>query len=88
MAALEANFETAANEVKKLKKEPSDNEKLIIYGLFKQAKVGDCNTDRPGFMDFTGKAKWDAWNALKGKSKEDAMTEYISKVEQLKAADN
>lgn len=23
--------------------------------------------DRPGGFDFKGKAKWDAWNALKGK---------------------
>lgn len=31
-----------------------------------QANVGDCNTDKPGMLDFTGKAKWEAWNALKG----------------------
>ncbi|EOB00580.1 Acyl-CoA-binding protein, partial [Anas platyrhynchos] len=23
-------------------------------------------SDRPGMLDFKGKAKWDAWNALKG----------------------
>ncbi|XP_009702121.1 PREDICTED: acyl-CoA-binding protein-like [Cariama cristata] len=40
--------------------------------------------DRPGMLDFKGKAKWDAWNALKGMSKEDAMKAYIAKVEELK----
>ncbi|XP_009991040.1 PREDICTED: acyl-CoA-binding protein [Tauraco erythrolophus] len=40
--------------------------------------------DRPGMLDFKGKAKWDAWNALKGTSKEDAMKAYIAKVEELK----
>jgi len=46
--------------------------------------VGDCNTDRPGMMDFAGKAKWDAWNAIKGKSSSDAEAEYITTVEELK----
>ncbi|XP_010020646.1 PREDICTED: acyl-CoA-binding protein-like, partial [Nestor notabilis] len=41
-------------------------------------------SDRPGMLDFKGKAKWDAWNALKGTSKEDAMKAYIAKVEELK----
>ncbi|XP_023154459.2 enoyl-CoA delta isomerase 2 isoform X1 [Amphiprion ocellaris] len=39
---------------------------------------------RPGMLDFTGKAKWDAWEKQKGKSKEDAMNEYINLVEELK----
>ena len=54
-----------------------NEKKLEIYGLFKQSKVGDVNTDRPGMLDFKGKAKWDAWSALKGTSQEDAMQQYI-----------
>ncbi|RUS71122.1 hypothetical protein EGW08_021113 [Elysia chlorotica] len=84
MAELETKFKTAADEVTKLSKEPSNDEKLAIYGLYKQGTVGDCNTDRPNMFDLKGKAKWDAWNALKGKSKEDAMNEYIGKVDDLK----
>ncbi|XP_056649737.1 acyl-CoA-binding protein isoform X2 [Monodelphis domestica] len=57
---------------------------LYIYSHFKQATVGDVNTARPGITDFKGKAKWDAWNSLKGKSKEDAIKAYIEKVEELK----
>ena len=50
----------------------ADDELLQLYSLFKQATVGDVNTDRPGMLDFKGKAKWDAWEKVKGKSKEDA----------------
>lgn len=80
-----AKFETAATDVKNLKAKPSDEEMLKVYSLYKQATVGDVNTARPGMLDFTGKAKWDAWESQKGKSKEDAMKEYIELVDQLKA---
>ncbi|XP_070565494.1 acyl-CoA-binding protein-like isoform X1 [Ptychodera flava] len=79
-----AAFNTAAEEVKKLKQKPTDEEMLEIYALFKQATVGDINTDRPGMLDFKGKAKWDAWDAKKGTSQADAEQKYIAKVEELK----
>ncbi|XP_014845506.1 acyl-CoA-binding protein-like [Poecilia latipinna] len=84
MTDLQANFDVAAAEVKQLKAKPSDEEMLLLYSLFKQATVGDVNTARPGMLDFTGKAKWDAWEKQKGKSKEDSMKEYIKLVEELK----
>ena len=59
-------------------------EKIILKYKNQQTTVGDCNTSRPGMMDFSGKAKWDAWNALKGKSNADAEKEYIDAVEVLK----
>ncbi|KAM9436795.1 acyl-CoA-binding domain-containing protein 7 [Clarias gariepinus] len=75
---LQAEFEKIAADVKKVKSRPSDQELLDIYGLYKQAVVGDINIDAPGMVDLKGKAKWDAWNSRKGMSTEDAMTEYIS----------
>lgn len=45
-----------------------------------RATIGDVNTPKPGMMDFTGKAKWNAWNAKKGMSQEDAQTEYAAKL--------
>ncbi|XP_022609677.1 acyl-CoA-binding protein-like [Seriola dumerili] len=84
MADLQAKFDAAAADVKQLKAKPADEEMLQVYSLFKQATVGDVSTARPGMFDFTGKAKWDAWEQQKGKSKEDAMNEYINLVEQLK----
>ncbi|GCC25182.1 acyl-CoA-binding protein [Chiloscyllium punctatum] len=80
----QGDFEKAAEEVKQLKSQPSDDEMLAVYSLYKQATVGDVNTDRPGMFDLKGKAKWDAWSARKGTSKEEAMTMYISKVQELK----
>merc|ERR1711957_205557 len=79
-----AEFTTAADEVKVLPKKPTDQEMLQIYALFKQTTVGDCNTSRPGMIDFTGKAKWDAWNGIKGQSQAEAETAYIAKVAELK----
>ncbi|XP_016424075.1 acyl-CoA-binding protein isoform X2 [Sinocyclocheilus rhinocerous] len=80
----EAEFQKAAEEVKHLKAKPADAEVLEIYSLYKQATVGDVNTARPGMLDFTGKAKWDAWEAKKGMSQDDALKAYIAKVEELK----
>jgi len=42
------------------------DEKLKNYGIYKQATIGDCNTDHLGFFEIKGKAKWDAWSARKG----------------------
>ncbi|KAG9468706.1 hypothetical protein GDO78_022121 [Eleutherodactylus coqui] len=81
----EADFDKAAEEVKCLKSTPSDQDMLETYALYKQACVGDVNTERPGFMDFKGKAKWDAWSAKKGTPQCDARTQYIKLVEDLKS---
>ena len=54
----------------------TDDEMLQVYSLFKQGTVGDNGTDKPGMLDFKGKAKWEAWNKQKGKSKEAAQEEY------------
>ena len=61
----------------------SDEKKLEIYALFKQGSVGNVNTDRPGMMDFKGKAKWDAWKAKEGMSQEDAQQAYVDLVKEL-----
>lgn len=81
--SLDEQFNKAAEDVKELASTPADSDLLEIYALFKQATVGDCNTERPGMFDFKGKAKWDAWNGKKGLSQEDAKKQYIEKVEAL-----
>jgi len=58
----------------------SDDKKLEVYALFKQATVGDTNTERPGMLDFKGKAKWDAWNGKKGTTQDEARQQYIDLV--------
>jgi diazepam-binding inhibitor (GABA receptor modulating acyl-CoA-binding protein) len=61
----------------------SNEQKLEVYSLFKQGSIGDCNTDKPGMLDFKGKAKWDAWNGKKGTPKEEAQQSYIDLVSSL-----
>jgi len=82
---LQEDFAASAEKVKTLKSSPSDDDLKILYGLYKQATVGDVNTERPGMLDFKGKAKWDAWSANKGMSQDDAKTAYVKKVEELVA---
>jgi len=80
---MSAEFLKAAEDVKNLKQSPKDDELLVLYGLYKQATVGDVNTDRPGMLDFKGKAKWDAWSGRKGMTKEDAEKQYIDFVQKM-----
>ncbi|CAI5662359.1 acyl-CoA-binding protein homolog isoform X2 [Oreochromis aureus] len=80
---LQAEFDKAAEDVKKVKAKPTDEELLFLYALYKQAVVGDINTERPGMLDLKGKAKWDAWESRKGMSKEDAMSAYIAKAKEV-----
>lgn len=81
--SLDEKFNKVAEEVKELASQPSDADLLELYALFKQATVGDCNTERPGMLDFKGKAKWDAWNRKKGLSQDVAKEQYISKATSL-----
>ncbi|GBG74468.1 hypothetical protein CBR_g18879 [Chara braunii] len=80
---MEEEFERAAKEATQLPS-CSDLDKLILYGLFKQAKQGDVNTSRPGMFDQKGRYKWDAWKKNEGMSQETARQNYIMKVKQLK----
>lgn len=76
-------FLKAAEDVRKLTERPTDQELLELYGLFKQATVGDCNTSKPWFYDLKGAAKWDEWNKRKGTSKDEAETAYTALVKTL-----
>ncbi|KAI7906574.1 acyl-CoA-binding protein [Cokeromyces recurvatus] len=77
-------FNTAAEEVHKLSSTPSQSTLLELYGLFKQVTVGDNETSKPGVFDPKGRAKWEAWNKLKGMSQNEAEEKYIALVESLK----
>jgi acyl-CoA-binding protein len=84
MADLQAAFEQAVAESKTLPEKPDNMTLLKIYALYKQATAGDVEGKRPGFADMVGRAKWDAWNELKGKSRDDAMQAYVDLIESLK----
>ncbi|WP_290872585.1 acyl-CoA-binding protein [Aquabacterium sp.] len=86
MSDLKARFEQALADSKQLPAKPDNQTLLQIYSLFKQGSVGDATGERPGMMDFVGRAKFDAWAALKGKGQDAAQQAYIDLIESLKTS--
>ncbi len=86
MSDLKTQFATAAQDVQKLKSRPSNDRLLELYALYKQASEGDVKGSRPGFLDLTSRAKYDAWAAKKGTAADKAMQAYVALVEKLKKA--
>ena len=84
MSKLQASFEKAAEDIKKLSERPDNDTLLKLYALYKQGADGDVSGPKPGFFDFVGTAKYEAWSKLKGTGKEDAMRRYIALIESLK----
>ncbi|MDR7096270.1 acyl-CoA-binding protein [Hydrogenophaga laconesensis] len=83
MADLKSRFEAAVANSKNLSERPDNATLLKIYALYKQATAGDNAEKKPGFGDMVGRAKWDAWNGLKGTGSDDAMQQYIDLIESL-----
>jgi acyl-CoA-binding protein len=83
MATLKAKFEAAVANSKNLSERPDNATLLQLYALYKQGTSGDNEDKKPGFTDMVGRAKWDAWNKLKGTSEKDAMQQYIDLIESL-----
>lgn len=83
MTNLKKQFEAAAASSKDLSERPDNSTMLKIYSLYKQATTGDNTEKKPGFTDMVGRAKWDAWNGLKGTSTDDAMQQYIDLIASL-----
>jgi diazepam-binding inhibitor (GABA receptor modulating acyl-CoA-binding protein) len=85
MSELQSKFEQAAKEAQSLPSRPDNATLLSLYAFYKQATAGDVSGKRPGFTDFAGQAKYDAWAKLKGTSKEKAMQSYVDLVARLKS---
>ena len=83
MSDLKTRFEAAVAESKNLSERPDNMTLLKLYALFKQGSLGDNTETKPGFSDMVGRAKWEAWNGLKGTSTDDAMQRYIDLIESL-----
>ncbi len=84
MSTLNEQFEQAVADSKNLPERPDNMTMLKIYALYKQATAGDVDGKRPGFTDMVGRAKWDAWNELKGQAADEAKQAYIDLIEDLK----
>ncbi len=84
MSTLNEQFEQAVADSKNLPERPDNMTLLKIYALYKQGSSGDADGKRPGFTDMVGRAKWDAWNELKGQTQDEAKQAYIDLIEDLK----
>ncbi|GGP22810.1 acyl-CoA-binding protein [Silvimonas iriomotensis] len=88
MSTLAEQFKTAQEEVVQLNDAPDVQTKLKLYALFKQSSDGDVSGDRPSAINFVAQAKYDAWAKLKGLTSDEAMTQYVALVEELKKNDS
>ena len=83
---IQKQFEEAVADSKTLSEKPSNDTLLKLYALYKQGTQGDVDSDPPGNpFDFVAKAKYEAWMAQKGKTKEAAMKDYVDLVQYLKS---
>jgi diazepam-binding inhibitor (GABA receptor modulating acyl-CoA-binding protein) len=83
MNDLRREFEQAAADIKRLGERPDNDTLLRLYALYKQGPEGDVYGCTPGFFDFIGTAKKEAWALLKGMSQDEAKRQYIVLVRQL-----
>ena len=80
---LQAQFEQATKDIKSLKDKPDNDTLLKLYALYKQGSEGDVKGEKPGFFDFVGTAKYEAWEKLTGTQQDDAVKKYIDLVKKL-----
>lgn len=76
-------FETAAEVAKSLPERPDNDTLLRLYALYKQGSDGDVRGDKPGFFDFVGVAKYEAWEKLEGLDQNEARAKYVELVRKL-----
>lgn len=83
MSDLTSRFEEAAKKAMNLPERPDNDTLLKLYALYKQGSAGDVSGPKPGFFDFVGTAKYEAWAKLKGTKPEEAMQKYVDLVKKL-----
>ena len=84
MADLKSDFQKAAQDVMNLEDRPDNDTMLRLYALYKQGSEGDVTGPRPGFFDFVGTAKYEAWEKLAGTAPDEAMRHYVDLVRKLR----
>lgn len=84
MSELKSAFEQAAKDVQSLSDRPDNDTLLRLYALYKQGAEGDVSGPKPGFFDFVGTAKYEAWEKLKGTGQDEAMKKYVDLVKKLR----
>ncbi len=82
-ASLKDRFDQAAKNIHRLDQRPDNETLLCVYALYKQGAEGDVGGDKPGFFDFVGTAKYEAWAKLKGMPQDEAMQKYADLVDKM-----
>ena len=85
MSDLQSRFEQATKDIQSLPERPDNDTLLRLYALYKQGAEGDVSGDKPGFFDFVGTAKYEAWCKLKGTDADEAKQKYVDLVQKLTA---
>ncbi len=85
MPDINAAFEQAKQAVQDLPERPDNDTLLRLYAFYKQGAEGDVSGAKPGFFDFVGTAKYEAWAKLKGTPPDEAKQKYIALVDSLTA---
>lgn len=83
MTDMQSRFEQAAAAAKSLPERPDNDTLLQLYALYKQGSEGDVSGEKPGFFDFVGMAKYEAWEKLQGMDSSEAQAKYVELVESL-----
>ncbi|MCD9006916.1 acyl-CoA-binding protein [Luteimonas sp. XNQY3] len=83
MADVTQAFEAAAQRVQALDGRPGNDTLLRLYALYRQGSEGGVRGPKPGFFDFVGTAKYEAWSKLAGTQRDAAMQQYIALVDTL-----
>jgi acyl-CoA-binding protein len=83
MDVLQEQFEQSVQLIKTKTSHTSNEDLLILYGLYKQIMQGNCTTPQPWSVQLEQRARWDAWFACSGMNKNEAMQKYIQKVNDL-----
>jgi acyl-CoA-binding protein len=83
MTDLQQRFEQAKQDVQGLSERPDNDTLLRLYALYKQGSEGDVSGVKPGFFDFVGTAKYEAWAKLEGMDRDEAKKKYVDLVKKL-----
>jgi len=76
-------FDQVATIATKLSSPPNNEEKALLYGLYKQTLLGNINIEQPAFYQIEARIKWSSWKKQEGKTKEIAEEEYRKLVVKL-----
>ena len=84
MSDLAQGFHQAQQDVHSLAERPDNHTLLRLYALYKQGSEGDVSGPKPGFFDFIGTAKHEAWSKLAGRTQDEAQQQYVDLVAKLR----